>query len=323
MGNQTLRIIFFGSTADSVLVLEKLYHVSGVMCQAVVTQPPRPVGRKQQLTPTPVELWAKEHSITILSFPSNLKKPWLYENESQVIDALEPLKADLVISACYGQKIPWESIAAARFGGLNVHPSLLPRWRGADPVPWAILNGDRQTGVTVVTLSEKFDDGAIIAQKKVPITDTDTSDALRTKLFTIGSELLIQSLDSVIARSVATKQSHKRLPRPPSTAGLAKTPSSYARRLTRDDGFDPWESFLKAFKDEEEARRIERKFRAFSPWPGVWTTLKVKSEQKRLKILALHLSPITYHLSLDAVQLEGKKPVSWKQFDQAYPLFPT
>ncbi len=287
-----MNVVFFGSTSDSVLVLEKLFSL-GVSC--VVTQPPRPVGRKQLLTPTPVETWGKEHGISVLSFPSNPDKPWLYADENQVIDTLQPFKADLLISACYGQRIPIQAIQAARFGGLNVHPSVLPRWRGADPVPWAILSGDHQTGVTVVTLSEKFDDGRIIAQKKVPITDIDTSDALRTKLFTLGADLLVEVLPEYLSHTLHSQFS------------ILHSPSTYARRLTRDDGFEPWETIQKAFDDPEEARRIDCKFRAFFPWPGLWTSI----EEKRLKILACHLSPATRLLNLDTVQCEGKKPIPY------------
>lgn len=288
-----MTVIFFGSTFDSVLVLEKLFSF-GVSC--IVTQPPRPVGRKQEVTPTPVETWAKTHNVTVLSFPSDPGKPWLYASEHQVVDALQPLKADLIVSACYGQKIPFQTIQAARFGGLNVHPSLLPRWRGADPVPWTILSGDQVTGVTIVTLSEKFDEGRIIVQKKIPITDTDTSDALRTKLFTLGADLLTE----VFAKYLTNKSIH-------SFTHSLITSLPYARRLTRDDGFEPWEAIQKAFENSEEARRIDRKFRAFFPWPGLWTTVG----EKRLKILACHLSPVICHLNLDTVQWEGKKPIAY------------
>lgn len=291
-----MKIIFFGSTSDSVLVLEKLSSLvignwSLDIC-SVVTQPPRPVGRRHILTPTPVEMWAKKHHVTTLSFPTNPDKPWLYADEQVVAGTLQPLKADMLVSACYGQKIPLESINAAPFGGLNVHPSLLPRWRGADPVPWAILAGDRVTGVTIVTLSEKFDDGRILAQKKIPITMNDFSDPLRSKLFTMGAKLLIEVLEKYLSdRNKGMQQQ--------------TTDNPYARRLTRDDGFEPWETIQKAFGDPEVARRIDRKFRAFSPWPGLWT----KSEEKRLKILALHIDH--ERLVLDEVQREGKKPVSY------------
>lgn len=299
-----MKVIFFGSTSDSVIVLEKLSAVC-YQLSAIVTQPPRPVGRKQVLTPTSVEIWAKAHAIPTLSFPSNPDKPWLYESEMQVIDTLQPLKADILVSACYGQRIPIQAIQAVRFGGLNVHPSLLPRWRGADPVPWAILSGDHQTGVTIVTLSETFDDGRIISQKKIPITDNDTSDAIRTKLFTIGAQLLEETLTSYTSDVKAV----------PHIGGVKPQGYPYARRLTREDGFEPWEAIQKAFEDPEEAKRIDRKFRAFFPWPGVWTLLRQgyggQAKEQRLKILSLHLSPTPDYLLLDTVQLEGKKPIPY------------
>lgn len=311
-----ISIIFFGSTSDSVTVARKLAEFSSnhreFDISAVVTQPPRPVGRKQVLTPTPVEVWAKENKIAVLSFPTNPNKPWLYENEQTVIDALQPFKADLIISACYGQKIPTQTIQSAKFGGLNIHPSLLPRWRGADPVPWAILTGDRQTGVTVLTLEEKFDAGKILGQKKIPLTDKDFSDPLRTKLFTLGADLLTELLpDYLSGKNKGKPQDYGDQP--------------YARRLTRDDGFESWGVINEAINSGKEAERLNRKFRAFSPWPGLWTKINLqinkstngKWEEKRLKIL--DLTPSANKLIINSVQLEGKKPVAFAVFRKAYP----
>ncbi|GEM_PF-527915 len=352
-----IKTVFFGSTTDSVLVLSQLFSIQhsafSINLTAVVTQPPRPIGRKHVLTPTPVELWSKDHNLTSLTFPSNPDHPNLYNDETQVIDTLAALKADLLISACYGQKIPWEYIQTIQHGGLNVHPSVLPRWRGADPVPWAILTGDHQTGVTLVTLSKEFDQGAIIAQKKVPITDNDTSDDLRTKLFSLGAKLLIENLSEYLKnpqRYVSSpSQQHDR--------GQASIVASYpyARRLSREDGFLPWElikasmenlpsSTIKQFnnitivKDYMKYQKkwnqeksmgiiIERFHRALSPWPGLWTTVQLKSqnskfktEKKRLKILSCHLTLDALRLVLDSVQLEGKTPVPFSQFSSAYHL---
>jgi methionyl-tRNA formyltransferase len=297
-----MKILFFGSTTDSVLVLEKL-PITDVA--AVVTQPPKPVGRENTLTPTPVETWAKTHNVPILSFPSDESKPWLYADEQIVIAALQPFKANLIISASYGQKIPHATVSDAEYGGINVHPSLLPRWRGADPVPWAILSGDHQTGVTIVGLSTAFDQGAILLQEKINIAETDTTDPLRAKLFTMGAALLIKNLPDIINNKI--KRTLQK------TAG---TP--YARRLTRDDGFEAWEIIQKAFADPTEAARIDCKFRAFTPWPGVWTTIKLsdQSNEKRLKILEINIKEGL--LTIQTVQLEGKKPVSWQQFRKAY-----
>jgi len=299
----TINVLFFGSTTDSVIVLNTLYnlHTSplGLSVVAVVTQPPRPVGRKQAMTPTPVEIWAKDHNVTTLSFPTDPKNPTAYQNEQTVMDTLAPLKADLLVSASYGQKIPIQTIREAAYGGLNVHPSVLPRWRGADPVPWAILSGDNQTGVTIVTLSEQFDGGKIIAQKKIAITGEDETDTLRAKLFTMGADLLAESLPDYLSGKNKGAPQNNEL-------------SSYARRLRRDDGFEPWESIEKALSDTVEAERIDRKFRAFTPWPGIWTTMT----GKRLKIL--NVSIVNDRLSIHEVQLEGKKPLPWEQFNKNY-----
>ncbi len=292
-------IIFFGSTADSLIVLEKISATADITIAAVVTQPPRPIGRQQILTATPVDIWAKAHALPLLSFPTSDTNPSLYADEQAVINTLQTFKADLLVSASYGEKIPTETINNTMHGGLNVHPSLLPRWRGADPVPWAIMN-DHQTGVTVVTLSAKMDEGKIIAQKKIPITPQDTTDPLRAQLFALGALLLVENLPDYLSGK------NKGMPQ-----GTSDTP--LVKRLNRDNGFEPWEQIEHAFENSDEAARIDRKFRALMPWPGVWTLVK---NEKRLKILDLTVE--NKKLILKTVQLEGKTPVSWEQFKNAY-----
>ncbi len=309
-----MKVLFFGSTTDSVIVLEKLAAEPSIQIVAVVTQPAKPIGRAHVVTATPVEVWAKHHATAVLTFESNPEKPWLFANEQQVIDALQPIQAEVLVSASYGIKIPWKTIQAAKFGGINVHPSILPRWRGADPVPWAILSGDHQIGVSIVTLSETFDQGVILAQKKIPITPKDTSDPLRTKLFEIGGDLLTHILPDY---------PHSRNQSPPDS-GNAASKLPYARKFTRGDGFEPWETVNRAITDGTDAERLERKFRALHPWPGVWTLLRqgyggqATDNDNRLKILKLHLD--NGKLVLDQVQLEGKKPVLYSQFSEAYAI---
>lgn len=315
-----MQVIFFGSTSDSAIVLEKLHSHVSICC--VVTQPARPIGRKQIVTPTPIENWANVHKITVVSFPSDIDKPWLYENEQTVIDTLMPFKPDLLVSASYGQKIPTETIAKAIHGGLNVHPSLLPRWRGADPVPWAILAGDHQTGVTVVTLTDKFDEGKIIIQKKLAITAQDEAEPLRARLFDMGADVLVEILPGFLTGSYkGESQNH--------------LTASWARRLSRDDGYIPWNILQKSMGGEDIPKELRpeiltldishfsqvvvKALRAFQPWPGVWTTIQTTLGEKRLKILTCHVEPVTNILVLDTVQLEGKKPVSYYQFIAAYP----
>jgi len=314
-----MRIIFFGSTSDSVIVADKLLHCEII---AVVTQPPKPVGRNALVTATPLEVWAKGKKIPVLSFPQDMEKPWKFASEENVINTIESLKPDLLVTASYGQKIPKELVEKIPFGGLNVHPSLLPRWRGADPIPWAILSGDAQTGVTISTITEKMDDGAIIAQKKHPLTDKDTPDVTRRNLFIIGAELLATSLPDFFAKKM------KPIPQ-------KKEDVTTARKLTRDDGYIPWELIHAAMNGIDIPRKkrtafistiddallpsMLRLFRALHPWPGIWT--KIENENatllgKRVKILSIHED--TGKLILDTVQLEGKKPIDWNTFKKAY-----
>jgi methionyl-tRNA formyltransferase len=306
---QSVSILFFGSTTDSRIVLEALaafkHTAWDIRIAAVVTQPPKPIGREQTIKKTPTQLWAEEHGVTCLSFPSDPAKPWLYANEEQVIATLQPIQADLIISASYGQKIPTSTLAAATYGGLNVHPSILPRWRGGDPVPWAIMSGDHQIGVTVVSLSEKFDAGLIFAQEKIPITPSDTSTPLRTKLFSIGTQSLVHVLPDFLAGKHKGHAQH--IP--------DDTPQ--ARRLKRELGFEPWSAIEQALQGID-SQRIERKFRALHPWPGLWTTIKIHGQDKRLKLLAVGIQ--NEKLSIETVQLEGKSASAWEQFTRAYQI---
>jgi methionyl-tRNA formyltransferase len=316
-----MNIVFFGSTSDSVIVLNAMYASTDYKSslKAVITQPPKPEGRKQIITPTPVAIWATQHTIPCLTFATQKDKPWIYENIETVNNEINHLAPDILISASYGQKIPQQAVELAKFGGVNVHPSLLPRWRGTDPLPWTILSGDTETGVSVVTLSETFDDGKIIAQQKIPVPPNGSPDEIRAYLFTLGAKLLTTTLPLYVA---GTKK------------GLDQDQSqkTYARRLTREDGFIPWEVCQKAMQGEQIAPEhqptilpfahtvlpdaITRAIRALSPWPGVWTTVDIKGKNIRLKILRAHTEK--NRCVLDVVQLEGKKPTPYTQFASAY-----
>lgn len=285
-----MNIIFFGSTDDSLTVLSTLTQSYPVA--AVVTQQPKPVGRKKIIRPTPVEVWATTHHIQVLTFPNNPKQPWRFVRDEDVINAISPFHPELIITACFGERIPRELIEMTPHGGINVHPSLLPRWRGADPIPWAIIAGDVQTGVTIATITEHFDDGRILSQKKIPLSEKDMPDELRKKLFTMGADLLLTTLPEYLSGK------NKGIPQ-------KQEDVTVARRLTRGDGFIPWNEFFEALQTDSHA--LDIKFRAFYGWPGVWTRAPFN---KRLKLIALSPSP--------HVQLEGKQPVDWHTFQKAY-----
>ena len=254
-----MTIVFFGSFQQySVQILEKL--IENFSVTAVITTPPKPAGRHMELKPTEVALYARTHKLPLYE---------LYEL-STIPDIPRP---DFIVVAGYGKLIPPHWLEFPKVMAVNVHPSLLPQYRGAFPAEWAILNMEKETGVTLVKMSAEFDKGDIIAQKKLAIDSNDTRETLYKKLYDEGAILLVETLP------------HKITLRPQPSGDFF-----YARRLTRDDGYVPWDEFTK------DITKLERKLRAFTPWPGVWS----KTPQgKRLKLLSLN--PPT-------VQLEGKKP---------------
>lgn len=185
-------------------------------------------------------------------------------------------------------------------GILNIHPSLLPKYRGPSPTQAAILNGDKQTGVTIIKMDNKIDHGPIVAQFAEEIIPSDTSESLYCRLFSAGAEVLKTILPAYLENRIELRpQDHSQ--------------ATYTKKLTRDDGKVNWS------KPDDY---LERFIRAMFPYPGAWCEikLKVKNEKlkiKRLKILKAHLE--NGKLILDKVQLEGKKPVTWKQFLEGYP----
>ena len=204
-------------------------------------------------------------------------------------------RPDLGVVASFGALIPQGVINWPKKGLLNLHPSLLPKYRGPTPVPTAILNGEKETGLTIIKVDEQIDHGPIVAQFKETIKEEDTSESLLNRLFAIGSDVLVTILPSFLEdRIEIKKQDHIK--------------ATFTQKLTRDDGKIDWSKPI----DYQE-----RFVRAMFPWPGAWGEVKANNQVKRLKILKAHLK--NKKLILDLVQLEGKKPVTWKQFLEGYP----
>ncbi|MEA3272416.1 MAG: methionyl-tRNA formyltransferase [Patescibacteria group bacterium] len=191
-----------------------------------------------------------------------------------------PANTDIAVVAAYGHIIPKKILEIPKFGFLNIHPSLLPKYRGPSPIQNAILNGDKETGVSIMLLDKKMDSGPILAQKKVKINENETYETLRNRLAEIGAKLLIKTLLDYVSGKIKPKpQNHKK--------------ATYTKLLKREDGKIDW---------SKPAEEIERMVRAYHPWPGTWTELN----GKRLKII------------LNRVQLEGKKEMSLDEFLRGY-----
>ncbi len=187
-----------------------------------------------------------------------------------------PAKAYLTVVADYGAKVP--------AGGLNLHPSLLPKYRGATPVPYQILGGETEGGITIIKMTKEFDAGPIVAQEKVAILPQDTTPDLLRRCFTAGAKLLIKILPDYLNNKITLKPQPKTSPTP------------YCKRFTKQDGFVSWEEFKRGVDD--------KKIRAFFPWPGVWT---IMPNNKTLKLMPKNL-----------LQLEAKQPITQKQFLAGY-----
>lgn len=307
-----MQIIFFG-TPDYVLPILSLLHKKFVTgpgkspIVAVVTTPPKPIGRKQILTYSPVDAWAYEHNIEI----------------RHDFNKILP-EADLGIVASYGGLIPKKVIDRFPHGVLVVHPSLLPKFRWASPVPAAIVTNQNPTGITIMKMDEKFDHGPIITQSKEEILETDTTLTLRNRLFEKSAAILVEMLEPYIKGKIkAKKQDHSQ--------------ATFARELKKEDAFIPSEylaltlkgstlqgkwkiPFITDYEQSVSAENIERFVRAMQPWPVAWTLLRLSATEgqaRRLKILKAHVE--NEELLLDEVQLEGKNPVSFRQLLMAYP----
>ncbi len=204
----------------------------------VVAQPDRPAGRKRRPTPCPLKAFAEERGLNIMT-PEKVGTP-------ESVAALAALNPDLFVVVAYGQYIPTRIIQLAPHEAINVHPSLLPKYRGSAPIQWAILNGDKLTGVSIISLAQKMDAGDILRQETYPIGEDDTSGTLHDKLAVFGAELLLKTIDDLCAGTVS------RTPQD-------ETQAVEIRKLTKEDGEIDWAL---------PAETIRNRIRAFDPWPG-------------------------------------------------------
>lgn len=273
------KIIFFGSDQYSVLVLNQICSDERFKLKAVVTH----------TSPCLVETYAK------ILF--EVKFTTAKKFDKKFLSKMSKIKPDVGVLASFGKILPKEILEIPKHGILNIHPSLLPKYRGPTPVPTAILNGEQETGVTIIKMDEKVDHGPILSQFKEEVRPDDTAESLLERLFTAGAKVLTTILPAYLEGKIELREQDD-------------SQATFTKKLTRDDGKINWKK-SDVFN--------ERFIRAMDPWPGAWTMVRLSRarETKRIKILKAHLE--TNKLALDKVQLEGKKPVTWKQFQEGYP----
>ena len=297
-----MRIVFIGTGEIGVPTLKALLNSEhGVV--GVVTQPDKPVGRAQLIEPPPIKTALATTNIPILQ-PSRIK-------DRQAIEEIRALEPDVIVVVAYGQILPRDILEIPKIACLNLHASLLPRWRGAAPIQASIAAGDRETGITVMYMDEGLDTGDILLQRTIEILPADTGGSLHDRLAKVAPEALLESLE-LLAKG--------RAPRTPQDNAFA----TYAPKLKREDGKIDW---------SDPADTIERQIRAFDPWPGAF----MKFAGRNLKIFSavvvdLHGKPGEIlrdekelvvaagegAVSLGEVQREGKRRMAAAEFLRGY-----
>lgn len=308
-----VRVVFMGTPtlAQAILssLIESKYHIVGV-----VTRPDRPVGRTHTLTPSPVKALAESAALPLIQ-PERL--------DPKALEQIKAWKPDLVIVAAYGRILPQSLIDIPGFGCINVHLSLLPRWRGASPIQNALIAGDTETGVTLMLLDQGLDTGAILAQQSTPIDPHERADTLATRLTTLSQQLLRDTLPLWVKRKI---NSH-----PQPTEGV-----TLCQLVEREDGRVFWDT---------SAMEIYNRYRGLHPWPGLFTFWKRGADDLlRIKLATIEyqkINPVTKQpvgavfelgedigvqtadgvIILKALQLEGKSVLPIQDFLQGNPHF--
>jgi len=294
------RLVFMGTPRFGQMILEALIGHYEIV--AVVTQPDRKAGRGRKVRISPVKALAVERNLPVLQ-PQSLR-------QEDVVQQLRDLAPTVIMVAAFGQILPPSVLSLPKHGSINVHASLLPRHRGAAPIPAAILAGDKQSGVTIMLMDEGLDTGPILSQATVDIASEDTTASLTEKLGQLGGQLLLDTLPHWLAGEVTPREQDE-------------SQATYAGMLRREDGRIDW---------TEPAEKIARRCRAFYPWPGAFTFW----DEKRLKVLSArplfvnlpteapgkvvqvnsNIAVVTGEglLILEELQLAGKRPLSAEEF---------
>lgn len=273
-----MRIIFFGTPDYVIPILDKLHKYHEIV--AVVTQSPKPVGRDKKLTYSAVDQWAfKKHIL-------------------RNFDYVDLPEVDMGVCASFGMIIPKVILDSFPHGIINIHPSLLPQFRGSSPIQATIISGINPTGVSIIKMSEKMDAGPILTQFKEDVMSDDTNETLRARLFEKSADVLLEMIPAYIDGKINLK------PQDESKVTLTKM-------IKKEDGY------VDLYTDSHDL--IWKKYRAYSPWPGIWTQLQLGTDTK-LKRIKITKCRFEEKLIIDEVQPESKNPTNWNVFRRTYGL---
>ena len=294
-----MKIIFMGTPDFAAASLEALID-SRHEIQAVVTQPDKPKGRKGELTPSPVKVVAEEKGIKVYQ-PLKVR-------DEEFVETLRAYNPDVIVVVAFGQIIPLSILQMPKFGCVNIHGSLLPKYRGAAPIQWAVLDGEKETGITTILMDEGIDTGDILLKKTIKIDTDETSGSLFDKLMALGAETILETLDELEKGNLTpTKQ--------------GESPTAYAKMLTKAMGLIDF---------TRPAKELDCFVRGMNPWPSAYTllsgkTLKlwkvraVEGSGKAGSVIDIGKESFTIACGEGAievleVQLEGKKRMSAGDF---------
>lgn len=299
--DKNIKFAFFGTSDFSVKVLSVL-HKNGLVPRLIVTVPDKPQGRKKELIPSPAKVWAQEHNVN-LAQPVSLKK---LEDDSPIKKA----DYDLFVVAAYGKIIPQDIINTPKYGALNAHPSLLPKYRGPSPIQYFILSGEAETGITIMQMDEEVDHGPTLAQRAFSISSPALTSQgnvgrgnfqfpnykkLEEKLAELGGEMLVKIIPEWVDGKIKPReQNHSQ--------------ATFTKKITKEDGLVDLE------KDNLEI--IYRKFLAFYPWPGIY--FFVEKESKKIRVIITDMEVKDKELKITRVKPEGKKEMSYGDFLRGY-----
>ncbi len=290
-----ISIIYFGTHNFSATILESLIKSSLFDIKLVITQPDRPVGRKKEIQFSPIKILALKYNLKI-DQPETLKNYSL------------PIAADYNIVCQYGLIIPDSILKSAKKSSINVHTSLLPKYRGASPIQSALINGETETGITIMMMDEKMDHGAILKQEKISIIPDETYLQLSERMSLLSAELLIKTIVDCLDEKITPQEQNHNL-------------ATFCKELTKEDGRIDW---------TKTANEIYNLYRGLTPWPGIWT----EWNEKRLKLLEIKPAVTTVEngkiimledkifagcgqntaIEILKLQIEGKNAMNAKEF---------
>ena len=279
-----MKIIFFGTPDFATRPLDALI-TNNYSPIAIITQPDGEVGRKKMLVSPPVKITCQKHNIPIFQ-PETLKDDGFFE-------IFKNLNPDICIIGGYGKIIPKKYLDVPKFGFICIHPSLLPKYRGPSPIQGAILNGESETGITIIIIDSEVDHGPILSEEKYTLKPDIFKEDAEKEIWNLGAKLLIETLPKYIAKEITPQpQNHNQ--------------ATFTKLLTRDDSHIDW---------SRSRQEIYNQIRALNPEPGTWTTWQDKILNIKKAVL------IDGKLSLVTIQLEGKKETSMSDFLSGHPNF--